>query len=340
MPPFFQSLDPVADHANQALERLQQGALLPSPQNYELWYAYYAQTRLEVVHALDTLLAKQQPITDAQCETIHKLFLSEAKQNDSVRDAGARIQATITGMSSRVGEARAATHHYEQALQEAAGRLQLEAGSEEIRSTVRDVLDNTREMMSQNQQLEEALAQSALVMKGLEQDLEEVRRQSLTDGLTALANRKAFDAEILRLSKTAEHGGETYCLVMMDIDHFKVFNDTYGHPVGDEVLRLVALSLGQGVRTGDMAARFGGEEFAILLPDTALPDALQIANALRARVAGMTLVRRKSGEKLGRVTLSGGVAETASGESPDTLVARADSALYQAKHRGRNRIET
>ena len=339
VPPYFRSHDPAATHANQALARLRHEGLLPLPQNYELWYAYYAQTQLEVVRALDTLLAKNQPITDAQCEGIHQLFLSESKHNDSVRETGARIQATISGMSSRVDEARAATHNYTQSLQEAAERLQADASAEEIRSTVRGVLENTSEMLSQNQQLEDALAKSSVAMQGLERDLEEVRRQSLTDGLTSLANRKAFDTEIARLSQVAHQGGGPFCLVMMDIDHFKVFNDTYGHPVGDEVLRLVARTLGQGVRAGDMAARYGGEEFAILLPDTPLPAALALANALRTRIESMSLVRRKSGDKLGRVTMSGGVAEMAAGESTDTLVARADAALYQAKHRGRNRIE-
>ena len=338
-PPYFRSSDPAAKHANQALARLLHEGLLPLPQNFELWYAYYAQTKLEVVRALDTLLAKQQPITDAQCEGIHQLFLSESKHNDSVRETGARIQATISGMSSRVDEARTATQHYNQALQAAADRLQTEAGADEIRSTVRGVLENTSAMMSQNQQLEEALAQSSLLMQGLERDLEEVRRQSLTDGLTALANRKAFDNEIARLSQLAQQGGGSFCLLMLDIDHFKVFNDTYGHPVGDEVLRLVARTLGQGVRSGDMAARYGGEEFAILLPGTSLEGALTLANALRVKIEGMALVRRKSGDKLGRVTLSGGLAEVLVGESTDTLIARADAALYQAKHRGRNRIE-
>ncbi len=339
VPPYFRSQDPATSHANQALARLRQEALSPLPQNYELWFAYYAQTHLDVVHALDTLSTSKQPITDSLCEGLHQRFLSEAKNSETVRETGARIQATITGMSSRVDAARAATHQYKEALQTAASEFSAPGGSEKIRGTLRTVLDNTSDMLAHNQQLEDALAQSSLVMQALERDLETVRKQSLTDSLTALANRKAFDTEIARLSQQAQANGLGYCMVMLDIDHFKVFNDTYGHQVGDDVLRLVGRTLGQGVRSGDMAARYGGEEFAILLPSTALPAALKLANALRATIEGMSLKRRKSGDTLSRITLSGGVAEMALGESPDALVARADAALYLAKSRGRNRIE-
>ncbi len=336
---YFRSQDPSALHANQALARLQQESLSPVPQNFELWFAYYAKTNLDVVHALDTLSTAQLPITDGLCEDIHQRFLSEAKNNETVRETGARIQATLTGVSNRVDAARAATHQYKEALQTAASQLSGPGENEQIRSTLRTVLDNTSDMLAHNQQLEDALAQSSLVMQALERDLEAVRKQSLTDGLTALANRKAFDAEIARLSQKAQADGQGYCMVMMDIDHFKVFNDTYGHQVGDDVLRLVGRTLGQAVRSGDMAARYGGEEFAILLPNTRLSVALQLANALRATMESMSLTRRKSGDKLGRITLSGGVAEVAPGEAPDSVVARSDAALYLAKSRGRNRIE-
>lgn len=338
-PAYFRSQDPSALHANQALARLQQEALLPVPQNYELWFAYYAQTNLEVVQALDTLSTTQQPITDTLCGGLHQRFLSDAKNSETVRETGARIQATISGVSSRVDAARAAAHHYKEALQTAASQFSVPGDSEKIRSTLRAVLDNTSDMLAHNQQLEDALAQSSLVMQALARDLETVRKQSLTDSLTALSNRKAFDTEIARMSQQAQADGLGYCMVMMDIDHFKVFNDTYGHQVGDDVLRVVGRTLGQCVRSGDMAARYGGEEFAILLPQTTLPDALKLANALRTTIEGMSLTRRKSGDKLSRVTLSGGVAEMSVGESSDSLVARADAALYLAKSRGRNRIE-
>ena len=111
LPVYFRSQDPSALHANQALARLQQEALSPVPQNYELWFAYYAQTQLDVVRALDALSHNKQPITDSLCVDLHQRYLSEAANNETVREAGARIQATINGVSSQMDAARAVTHH-------------------------------------------------------------------------------------------------------------------------------------------------------------------------------------------------------------------------------------
>lgn len=337
--PYFQTNDAANSHANQALARLRSEGLSPLPQNFELWFAYYAQTHLDVVRALDTLIAQKQPITNAVCEGIHQRFLSDEKRSDSVREAGMRIEATITGVSEKVNVARSATQQFNTVLQTASTKLDTPNAPPEVQSALGDLLDNTRQMMARNQELEDALAQSCEAMQALGRDLEAVRKQALTDSLTSLANRKSFDTELARLCDSVLKGQAHFSLLMLDIDHFKVFNDTYGHPVGDEVLRLVAGTLAQSVRSGDLAARYGGEEFAILLPDTDLSAATQLASNLRAKVESMSLVRRKSGDKLRRVTVSGGVAQSLAGEYPGQVLARADAALYQAKAGGRNRVE-
>lgn len=336
---YFPPIDAATRHANQTLARLRVEGLSPLPQNFELWYAYYAQTHLSVVRALDALFAQKQPITDAQCEGIYRLFLSEERDYESVREAELRIEATITGVSNQVHLAQSATQQFNAALQTASAKLDAPALPPALRSALGELQDNTQQMMEHNRQLEDALVQSALAMQALGRDLEAIRKQAVTDGLTSLANRQAFDTELARLCSPLGQAATQFSLVMLDIDHFKVFNDTYGHPVGDEVLRLVAHALAQGVRSSDFVARYGGEEFTVLCSDTDLQAATTLANALRAKVERMSLVRRKSGDKLGHVTLSGGVAQSAVGETPEKLLARADAALYQAKAGGRNRVE-
>jgi diguanylate cyclase len=174
-------------------------------------------------------------------------------------------------------------------------------------------------------------------MATLQDNIETIRTESLTDPLTMLANRKSFDSAIGHVLATADKSGQVFSLLVCDIDNFKAFNDTYGHLIGDQVLRLVATSLKQNVKGQDVAARYGGEEFAIILPDTALRQATTLADHIRRSVMGRELVKRSTGENLGRVTISIGIAAWRPGDTAQTLIERADTCLYAAKRGGRNR---
>ena len=335
---YTHSKDKAEEFASEALERIHSEGLSPVPQNFELWYVYYAGFDADIVRAIDVLVSSKQKITDDRCEEIHQRFLSETKENERVKQAGDQIQETIKGVKSRVSDIKNITHEYSEALQTAAGSLEGDETPERVRETLKDVIDNTKNVIEHNQKLEQELETSTMIMQELQRDLETVRQQALTDGLTNLANRKAFDAEILRIAENAQAEKETFCLILMDIDHFKAFNDNYGHQVGDQVLRLVAQTLIDGVKGRDLAARYGGEEFAIILPQTTLQGGMKVADSLRIVIQGKELVNRNSGDSLGRITISGGVAEYVAGEKIEDLIERADSALYTAKHNGRNQV--
>ena len=126
--------------------------------------------------------------------------------------------------------------------------------------------------------------------------------------------------------------------MMTDVDHFKKFNDSYGHLTGDQVLRLVAMSVKQNVKGQDIAARYGGEEFAVVLPNTVLRAAITVADHIRRAVMTKELMKRSTGEHLGRVTISIGVATLQPNDTAQSLIERADGCLYAAKHNGRNRV--
>jgi diguanylate cyclase len=131
---------------------------------------------------------------------------------------------------------------------------------------------------------------------------------------------------------------EPLALLMCDIDHFKQFNDTYGHLTGDQVLRLVAMSVKQNVKGQDIAARYGGEEFAVVLPNTVLRAALTVGDHIRRAVMSKELMKRSTREQLGRVTLSIGVACLCKGDTAQSFIERADACLYAAKRNGRNLV--
>ena len=153
-----------------------------------------------------------------------------------------------------------------------------------------------------------------------------------------LFNRKTLEIKIdeFMLEDTTSSSG--LCLVMLDIDHFKKFNDNFGHLVGDEVIRRVANVLKKSVRGSDVAARYGGEEFTVLLPNTPLSGAMVVADTIRSTTEQMRLKRKNSDERLPPVTISSGVSYFRRGESKESLIGRADKALYMSKASGRNRV--
>jgi diguanylate cyclase (GGDEF)-like protein len=165
----------------------------------------------------------------------------------------------------------------------------------------------------------------------------ELRRLATTDELTGLANRAHFLAGLERETARAARNGNPLCLAILDVDHFKRINDLHGHPVGDEVLRIVARVLQEGTRGHDLVGRIGGEEFAILMPETSRDNGLAVCERL-CKAMEATPIALPSGAN-GTVTFSTGVALLSTSESPGNLVSRADSALYEAKFSGRNRVK-
>ncbi len=325
-------------YADSAFERIRKEGLSATPDVYELWYVYYSGQSPEITRAIDILIANQQKVTVERCRELYARFLSDNKNEELVRRAGDEINSTIRSVTGVVRDVKAATEEYSVNLENVTSKVSKTSSPEELQQVLTSIVSDTKDMLVRNRTLEQELDKSSHVMEELQRDLENVRREAMTDGLTNLANRKAFDNELRRIAEEASVTEGTFALLMVDIDYFKSFNDNYGHQVGDQVLRLVARTLTDGVKGRDVAARYGGEEFAIILPDTGLQAAVTVGNALRKAVATKDVVNRNTGDKLGRITMSVGCAEFAPGENLQDLIERADAALYTAKHNGRNQV--
>lgn len=187
---------------------------------------------------------------------------------------------------------------------------------------------------------EELLARvgSAIHVKQLQDQLRDrnaaLDKVSRTDALTGLFNRRHLDEELSRRHADARRHHETMSLLLLDVDHFKKVNDTHGHPVGDEVLREFAVRLNDALRVGDVAGRWGGEEFLVILPHTDLAGGMEVAERIRNAVAASPVI---AGGAHIAVTVSGGCSG-GPGESPEALLHRVDAGLYEAKAAGRNQI--
>jgi diguanylate cyclase (GGDEF)-like protein len=198
------------------------------------------------------------------------------------------------------------------------------------------VLNAKMRALQRLDQMRRKLVDLSSELSAANQRLEELSHQ---DGLTGIANRRAFDFLIERQFREAKRRNEPLSVVLCDVDHFKAYNDHYGHPAGDECLKQVAAALARTCKRGvDVAARYGGEEFALLLPDTPVEGALRVAENARGELAALAIAHAQSATG-SIVTFSAGVAtlNTERDGSPRDLVARADEALYRAKQLGRNR---
>ena len=176
------------------------------------------------------------------------------------------------------------------------------------------------------------------MVRRLRDGRQELERLSVTDPLTGLANRRRLESEIEREVLRSDRMGHRFVVLMLDVDHFKKFNDTYGHQAGDEILKRLARILQDLVREVDTAARYGGEEFMLVLTETPEAEAAKVAERIRLKVSEERFSPQNGGAQVG-VTISIGLAEfPADGKTPETIVAAADQALYRAKEAGRNRV--
>ena len=318
-----------------ALEKIEALGLLPSPENYELWFKYY-DGDAEIVGAIDKF---GNNLNEAVCNKIYKRFLQNSAHEDQIKKVSDQMQQALSEIAGLFSSVKTSTSEYGETLTDANQQIEKANSLDELSNVVSSMVASTKQVVEYNKSLETQLSSSTEQMTELRQTLDMVRKEAMTDSLTGLSNRKAFDNYLKLAVDEARENNTTLTLLMMDIDHFKKFNDTYGHLIGDQVLRLVARSLRDGIKGRDLAARYGGEEFAIILPETNVEGGVFVGNALRRVVERKEVVNRTTGENLGQITLSVGVSEfTGANDSVENLISRADEALYDAKQAGRNRV--
>jgi len=308
------------------------------PRNYEIWYVYATGYNAALNKIINETLARNGKLTEADLEQIYDTYLSHIKTTDRIDKVGARVIGEIDDVMGLLTDALSMSSSYDSSLDGASRKLSDANTREQVQAIVESLVKSTREMRDTNKVLEERLLLSKNEISNLQQSLEAIRAESLTDPLTGLGNRKYFDRMIEQAVQHALAQSEPLSLLMFDIDHFKSFNDSYGHLTGDHVLRLVGMSLKQTIKGQDITARYGGEEFAVVLPNTALRQALTVADHIRRAVMSKELKKKSTGEILGRVTISVGVSMLKQGDDTDSLIERADACLYAAKRNGRNRV--
>ncbi len=321
------------------LEGLKRAGLPASPRNYELWYAHLDGRHPSLTRDVEIATDAFGKVTQDNADALYRAHLQRADLTNSVVDVITRMNAEVADLSELV----------EKTGESATGNSKTLGGlSEQLRQSTEDypavgallegVVKVAKDMHVQNEQLESRLAESADEITTLQRSVENIEAEAMKDPLTGVANRARFDRAIYQFIAEARAAGHPLSLLLADIDHFKSFNDEWGHQTGDQVLRLVAEVMTANVRGGDTLARYGGEEFAILLPGAELDNAIQLAERIRGAVECRRLKKRKTDQDLGTITMSIGVAEMRNADNADSLIERADECLYAAKGAGRNQV--
>ncbi len=325
-------------YGERALTYLRKNATPAYPQNYELWYTYTSGINPNLNAAVDQALESKGRLKPQDIEDLYDSHLSPVRLRDRLGEVSSDVTSKINEVLALLESSEKNVGGYGDTLRAASNGLGNAKTQAQARSIVERIIAATQEIEAKNAELEHQLSESRAQIEGLHDSLEVIRFESRSDQLTGLANRKAFDESLEQAIEAANAERRSLCLTFCDIDHFKKFNDTFGHQTGDQVLRLVGAAIRAYAAPQDIPARYGGEEFAIIMVDTDLQNAVRRAEQVRYAVAEKELVKKSTGESLGHVTMSAGVTSYARGEPLESFVERADQLLYEAKNAGRNRV--
>ena len=326
------------DLAREAIVLMERDQIWPTALNFELWIHVAGDPKGPLAQEISRMLKAGEPITEEVSETLAGAYLPKAKLNQEIREAGDQLTRELETVAKAIQAAQKSSDIYGATLAGASKELSASQEGPAIKKLVDNLSAATRKVQRENRALEKRLHESTAEVGRLREHLEQVRRDATTDALTNLANRKAFDDELDRARQSAQVSGEPLTLAVVDIDHFKRFNDTWGHQTGDQVLRYVASVIGRMCAPPRFAARYGGEEFGMIFPGETAATVRLVLEEVREEVSSRMLKRRSTNEDLGAVTISAGISQFQGDETIHSLIERADSALYNSKRTGRNRV--
>jgi diguanylate cyclase len=327
------------DIGHAAIRALANMNIPPKPAYYEVWFSHLERTNDALSSEILQKISTDNTVDEYFLKSVHERYFEIAHPAKLVEQLAVETLNETTSLKSLSDTFSANTkefgdniiHASDQATEE---ETELESASRLITALV----DATQKAASKNQELQEELLVATTKVTNLQSSIEAITKDATTDFLTKLNNRRYFDSAIEQLVTLAHQEKAPLSFIAADIDHFKLFNDKWGHQVGDQVLKLVAEVLRENIKGQDLLARYGGEEFVIALPNTSLSDAETLAEHIRIAIFKRNLINRKSNENLGRVTMSFGIALLQPNETADELFKAADTALYQAKCGGRNKV--
>ncbi|NQZ54074.1 MAG: GGDEF domain-containing protein [Piscirickettsiaceae bacterium] len=328
----------AAEYMRLAIPLMRRYGIAMTPANYAVWYEYVSGNNISLTDAVEQHIDEYGQLSDKQSAELYQRFFDREKDQTELLEFRQNLRHVLEEILNYVNNGVGITKKSNKQLMQSLAKLHPEMQQQDIQLVIEEVLVETKATMSSTEQLSERLNMAMDEMQDLKRDLDETKQQVKTDSLTKLANRKAFDDVITKVTQDADNTGIEVCIIFCDLDYFKKINDTHGHLVGDQVLKVVANTLKSSVKGRDLVARYGGEEFIITLLNTSIDNTKKLAETLRADIASKRIKRKDTGDSLGVITMSFGVARYVPSEGIDSFLQRADRALYMSKRKGRNAV--
>lgn len=307
-----------------------------TPFTYAVWYEFITGINPPLSKAVSALLDNKQQLTD---DVVHELYASHIADGNVEAEHAFKqnMQKVLDNLAKFTEATDDEADRFNAGLQKHGERLSRGVDAESLQGLVGEIAQETEAMRSSVDSLQDKLQESKCEVERLQQELMSARSEALLDPLTGVFNRRGFEAQMRNLAANQEMQGKQVSILMLDIDFFKKINDTYGHLFGDKVIRIIAEVLKAQVKGQDSVARLGGEEFAVILPDTPLQGAQTVAEHIRQLIERGKIRRMDKDESVGGITVSIGIAGCDIGADWLAALGHADEALYASKQGGRNR---
>ena len=323
--------------ADRAIELMVQQAVPPTPNNFAVWFNYCLGTPPDLKRTIDILLGNKRKFDTTVCADLLSTYLGHPAGVAIAKNVSAQLESVMADARKFLNTAISDNRTHIREIGDVADGVE---NGLDPRTLVESLMTALASAATRASTLENNFSEASVELDTIRNSLKEAEERAKTDMLTGLANRRALEEFFRGAQMRAMEIEDPLSILLLDIDHFKKFNDNYGHAVGDQVIRLIASVLRKQVRDRDLAARYGGEELIAVLPSADLETCRVVAERIRGTIAECRITRRSTGEFLPDITVSIGVASFRPGESMAELIERCDRALYRAKALGRNRTVT
>ncbi|MGZ4960752.1 MAG: GGDEF domain-containing protein [Methylomonas sp.] len=335
IPSYSFSLTLNAGYLKEIVPMMVRHNIAANPINYAICYDYVTGNNTTLTKAVNSILTQQHSF---DCDTsleLYKKYICNASL-ESFEKINSQLHKVIEQATDAINDTYHKAEETNDSFQKKTVILENSPETGVLKTILQEIIQETQSLVVTSQAMQANLTEANREMEQLRSELAQVRQIATTDGLTGLLNRRAFDTALAEIVEQSEP--HKACLSILDIDHFKRINDTFGHIVGDNVIKYVASLMKKYAEDHHLVARYGGEELAIIMPNTSQEKAIEISESIRCSMQSSRLQRKNDNQSLGSITLSIGIAQLQPGDSSESFIVRADNALYKAKQTGRNKV--